>query len=79
MPGWKIVRNDPELRKAENARTSALHCKRYHSDPEYRQRVIDYAKNRYQRIKAEKKAEKERLEKEKESEGYSSDTTESSN
>jgi hypothetical protein len=55
MPrNYAVIRADPELMKAESMRTSALHKKKYHSDPEYRARQIAYAKARYARIKAEK-------------------------
>lgn len=32
---------------------------KYHNDPEYRQKVINRSKERYKRIKAEKKAKEE--------------------
>ena len=55
MPrNYALIKADPELRKQESMRTSALHVKKYHSDPEYRARQIAYAKARYQRLKAQK-------------------------
>ena len=51
MPDWSKVKDDPVKRAEHNERCKKLMKEKYDTDPEYRKKKQEYARNRIKRQK----------------------------